>query len=254
MSGLWDPGCPRDPRGEVLARGSPDHPEGRGARGAAHATRAHGREAHGGQRVTEGPGRPESPGRRRRSAGPFVRRCRSRGSGVGWGGEELCGRSALGGADPQPSVPLRSCSLFGFGADFRHLTPSGRKPHLPPGSPPGLDLGTRGSLPRGPGDCWERSRQPCAPSLHPSSAPPVRSARTSLFLPNSVAQLRCRTRSTSSSKCKHSTWTRPKLVTCVAKSGEREGRVWVCGVGRQQAGRGSMRAVTTSISARGENR
>ena len=56
-----------------------------------------------------------------------------------WGGEEELtprGRFLLRGLRLR-----RSCSLLGFCAG-RHLPPpSARKPHLPPRSPPGLDLG-----------------------------------------------------------------------------------------------------------------
>ena len=127
MSGLLGPPpAPPGPPEERCWAGAPrDHRRGRPCR-----------EAHGAWGVTEGR---EEPGvswkEESASRDPFCC-CGSPGEG-----EELTplGRFLLRGLQLR-----RSCSLLGFCADRRLPPlplPSARKPHLPPGSPPGLDPG-----------------------------------------------------------------------------------------------------------------
>ena len=166
----WDrPPRPRDPRGEVLARGSPGPPESAGAQGLAPAAASTAEKHTEASESLKGARTGESPGRRKALHRILVCWCQT----PGGGGRKNSTGGGRWGVDLQPLVSLRSCSLFGFCAD-RHLPlPSGRKPHLPPQEPAWSGSGQTGAvLPRGPGDCREHSREPCAPGLHPSSLCP----------------------------------------------------------------------------------
>ena len=141
----WDrPPRPRDPRGEVLARGSPGPPESAGAQGLAPAAASTAEKHTEASESLKGARTGESPGRRKALHRILVCWCQSPGGG-GFGGGGRTLRAEGAGASICslwfPCAPAL-CSASARTATSR--CPQEGSPTCLPRSPPGLDLGRQG--------------------------------------------------------------------------------------------------------------